>query len=421
LHLRLIIFAGLCGVASAIAVADEVVLQDGRVLTGTVKTEGDNILVQMGGATLSFTKNQVLRIDRRATPEDEYNAKLAEVSQTDPQAMFSLMQWASTNGLEKQAQDLAGKILAINPDHAGARKMLGQIKLDNQWLTFPKAMDLAKGRLDAQQYETLIKDVLPSLEGIAVSKDKQFALRDLQVNTLLRARKFTLAVKAMNSAIEVAEPPAAIRLAALVEIVKDNIDGMYVLTEDYPPTASVLSTSASQPTVKAGPASLADPLVVQAALRERAKKELESGRKLMEAAQRAEPGDAEVAKAKYLQASQAFDRADAMVDGIARSYRIEIARRRIVAIRRDTDADAERFDKAMGKLGKANLTPQEYQNMILNLIRLLDNVRENLNLVLAAGKAYPKELVLELKWAELDLKKLDGMRKILLDELNGTK
>lgn len=395
--------------------ADQVVLNDGRIITGTVRSDGDNILVQMPNATLSFRRDQVLRIEEKPTPEEEFAAKLADTSQDDPSALFTLMQWASTNGLEKQAQELAARIVQISPDHAGAHKMLGQIKLEGQWLAFSKALEIARGKLDAAQHEGLLKDVLPALESIAVTKDKQVLVREIQGLALLRSKDFAAAAKAFASAADPAEPPAAIRLAAVAEILKDNPDGMYVLTEGYPPSAGLLGDD--KDFLKPGPASLADPTVLMAALRERAKREIEAGRKHMEAAQKVESSDPEAGKARYFQAAICFDKADALVDNIARSYRIEIARRRIAVIRRDADADAEKFDKAMSKMGKANLGPQEYQNMILNLVRLLDNVRDNLNLVTAAAKPYAKELVLELKWAELDLKKLESMRKILLEEL----
>jgi hypothetical protein len=393
---------------------DDVVLLDGRILSGIVRIEGDSVLIQMPNATLKFPRDQVQRIDQHATPEEEFAAKLADASQTDPQALFSLVQWASTNGLDKQAQDLAGKIIQISPDHAGAHKMLGQLKLDNQWQPFAKAMEIARGKLEAGHGDVLIKDVLPALEAIATTKDKQQAVRELQAQALLRTREFSLAAKTFAATAELSDPATAMRMTTLADIIKENPDGMYVLTETYPPSAGILGEDKTS--LKPGPASLADPLVAQAALHERAKKEIEAGRKFMDAAQKLESADVEAAKGKYVQAAGSFDKADALVDGIARSYRIEIARRRI-----DADGDAEKFDKAMSKLGKSNLSPQEYQNMILSLVRLLDNVRDNLQLVIAAAKPFPKELVLELKWAELDLKKMDGMRKILLDEFNGSK
>ena len=404
--------AGLCR-------ADDVVLQDGRVLSGIVRIEGDSVLIQMPNATLKFPRDQVQRIDQHATPEEEFAAKLAEASQTDPQGLFSLMQWASTNGLDKQAQDLAARIIQINPDHAGAHRMLGQLKLDNQWQPFAKAMEIARGKLEAGHGDVLIKDVLPALEAIATTKDKQQAVRELQAQALLRSKEFSLAAKTFAATAELSDPATAQRMTALADIIQENPDGMYVLMETYPPSAGILGEDKTS--LKPGPASLADPLVAQAALHERAKREIEAGRKLMDAAQKIESADAEGARGKYVQAAGSFDKADALEEGIARSYRIEIARRRIAAIRRDADTDAEKFDKSMSKLGKSNLTPQEYQNMILGLVRTLDNVRDNLQLVIAAAKPFPKELVLELKWAELDLKKMDGMRKILLDEFNGSK
>ena len=64
---------------------------------------------------------------------------------------------------------------------------------------------------------------------------------------------------------------AAAKYGAIVDILTGNKDGMYVLSEPYPPESALLGSSAK--TVPAGPASLATPLVLEAALREKAKGE----------------------------------------------------------------------------------------------------------------------------------------------------
>jgi hypothetical protein len=122
--------------------------------------------------------------------------------------------------------------------------------------------------------------------------------------------------------------------------------------------------------------------------------------------------------AKYLQAGKAFDRADAMVADIARSYRIEIARRRITAIRKDADADAKKFDAALATLGKKDMTAQAYRSMVQRLMHNIDSVRESLKGVIDIAKPYPRELVLEVEWAQQDLKKIEAMRVILASELD---
>ena len=54
-----VILLVICDVASA----DELVLRDGRTFNGTVTVKDDAVLVQMPYGTLSFSRDQVLRID----------------------------------------------------------------------------------------------------------------------------------------------------------------------------------------------------------------------------------------------------------------------------------------------------------------------------------------------------------------------
>ena len=47
--------------------------------------------------------------------------------------------------------------------------------------------------------------------------------------------------------------------------------------------------------------------------------------------------------------------------------------------------------------------------------------RDDLKKIMAVARPYPRELVLEIKWAELDLTKVNSMRKILVTEIDGRK
>jgi hypothetical protein len=247
----------------------------------------------------------------------------------------------------------------------------------------------------------------------------------LLADTQLRSRQFNHAEATFGELAEAArkaEPPAtdlATRSAMIVEILHANPDGMYVLRDAYPPAAPLLSSTKAH--IMPGPASLAMPLVLEAALRDEAKKEIEAGRKLLDEAQKLAPTDPDSANLKYALADQCFQRADAMIPNIARAHRVDIARRKIAAMRKDADTDARDFDEQMAKLGVKDMAPQAYNTMLQRLIHHLDSTRDNLKRIIELAQAYPKELVLELKWAELDLTKIENMRKILVTELDGRK
>jgi tetratricopeptide (TPR) repeat protein len=401
----------LCGLATA----DELVLQDGRTFTGTVTVKEDVVLVQMPYGTLSFSRDQVLRINLKDTPLEQYNKRLAAIDTKDADALCSLAIWARAHGLSTQADELLAKAIQINPDHAAARKASGFAKIDDRWVNFKSGIELGLGKLEAGKYDSVIHDVVPALEPVC-AKDDWPALRELLGTAQLRSKDFSAATGTFTELAAKTSGALSGRYAAIVDILGANRDGMYVLMEAYPPESALLGTSSK--TLPAGPASLAAPLVLEAALRDKAKNEIKTGRDIMDAATKLEPTDPDGAMAKYVQAGKAFDRADAMVADIARSYRIEIARRRILAIRKDADADAKKFDAALATLGKKEMSAQAYHAMVQRLMHNIDSVRESLKGVIDIAKPYPRELVLEVEWAQQDLKKIEAMRVILASELD---
>lgn len=419
-------FSGcLIAALASLAAADELVLTDGRVFVGTVSVEADTVEITLPYGTLRFPKIDVERIEIMDTPEQEFRKKLADVALTDPNALYSLAQWAGRKGLSRQAEDLYSLTLKLNPDHAGAHKARGHIRIGKLWLGFDAALEQARGKLDAGSYTVLLEEILPALKAAAPTRRQALQVVDLLADTQLRSRQFTHAEATfieLAEAARKAEPPAsdlATRSATVAEILRENPDGMYILRDAYPPSASLLGTA--QKHIMAGPASLATPLVLEAALRDVAKKEIEAGKKLLDDAQKLALTDPDSANLKYALADQCLQRADAMIPGIARAHRVDIARLKIAAMRKDADVDARDFDEQMGKLGVKDMAPQAYNTMIQRLIHHLDSTRDDLKRIIELAQTYPKDLVLELKWAELDLTKIDNMRKILITELDGRK
>lgn len=404
---------------ATVALADKLVLIDGRTFTGTVTVEGDTVVISVPYGALRFSKNQVERIELKDTPEQEFRKKLGETPLDDPNALFDLAQWADKESLNRQASHLYALILKLNAEHAPTRRMLGYARIDGKWQTFEQGVEQARGKLAAGSYAALLDDVLPALRGIATAREQHVALAELLGHTQLRSQQFGPAGETFGDLAKKAEGPLATRSAAIAQILGKSPDGLYVLRETYPPSATLLG--GASPSIEPGPASLSNPLVLQAALRNVAKKRIGAGKELMDQAQKLERTDPDAAAGKYTQAGKVFGEADALVPNIARSYRVEIARRKIAAIRKDADADARKFDEAKQKLGVTDMSPQAYRNMILRLVHHLDGTRDNLKKIAAIAEPFPRELFLEVKWAELDLTKIEGMRKILMAELDGRK
>jgi hypothetical protein len=72
----------------------------------------------------------------------------------------------------------------------------------------------------------------------------------------------------------------------------------------------------------------------------------------------------------------------------------------------------------MASLGQQSMTPQAYTDKITRMTRLLVSVRTDLETILRLARTYDRELVLEVKWAELDRDRIVGMLATLKQETN---
>jgi hypothetical protein len=401
-------------ILAAPAWADRVQLADGRSFTGVVTVEGDSVQVVMEYGTIRLNRAEVVSIELGDTPEVELGKRLAAVPADNPTALCEVAKWAAQNNLPRQADDLYNKVLKLDPDHAAARAALDYVKLDGEWRTFAQALDLARNKLEAGQHQALLSAVLPALQPLARTKDRLLALRELEGLCQLRAARIASAAKTFDELAAKSAGAGAIRFGAIAEILKENADGMYILTEPYPPVGELLG--GTEPAVKAGPASLTDPRVLQAALADRAKKDIQTARQTLDEIRMV--GDSETVKAKGPLAGRSLDRAEAMAPGIARSYRIELVRLRIEVLRKEVDQQAKDFDKELASLGKSDLAVPDYRRKVQKLLSVLDAIRDDLKEITDVSKPYPRELLLDVKWAEVDIVKIKEMRDVLIGELD---
>lgn len=397
------------------ALADRVTLKDGRAFDGAVTQEEGKVLVKLSYGTLSFPASDVVSIEKMLTNDDQLDAMLAKTKRDDPEALLKAAVWARENDLARRGDDLLKEILAIAPEHATAHKLLGQVKMDGKWLDLPAAIALAENKLEAGKTDLLLKEFLPAMSDASRDPAQKFKVRQLEASCLLRAGKYDLAQKAFDDVAAKATGLDAAKSAAIAEILRNHADGMYVLSEDYPPAASLTG----QPSVDHGPGPLSEPKVLAGAVRDKAKAELKAGRTLMDDGKKVEATEPEAAKNKYALAARSFDTADALVPDIARSYRVEIARRRIGIITLSMNAETQKFDLLKADLGKKEISPAAYKDVIAKMLRALNNAKADLESIVQLAGPFDRELVLELTDAKLGLQKVNALRDILNQELNG--
>ena len=134
--MKFVLTAVLAAGLTTVALADEVMLKNGRTLVGIARTEGPRVVVETRLGDIGFPKEEVRSIVPGQTPIHEYQERLQALGDS-PQAAdtFALAMWAHDQGLVRYVNGLLQKTIDLEPNHAEARKLLGFVKYGDCWVT----------------------------------------------------------------------------------------------------------------------------------------------------------------------------------------------------------------------------------------------------------------------------------------------
>ncbi len=121
----------------AAAHADIVHLKTGRSLEGEVRPgSGEGIVeVRMGGGAVVRVKEQdILRIERKPSPMQLFDARFATVPEGEIEPLVELLVMAREKRLRRRAKSAARRILTVDPNHELARWTLGYVVFRNRWV-----------------------------------------------------------------------------------------------------------------------------------------------------------------------------------------------------------------------------------------------------------------------------------------------
>jgi hypothetical protein len=77
----------------------------------------------------------VLRIEEKLSPLQEYESRLANLDEEDAEGHYQLALFCKENGLKSQERDLYEKTLAIDSQHEGANRAVGNVLYEGLWMT----------------------------------------------------------------------------------------------------------------------------------------------------------------------------------------------------------------------------------------------------------------------------------------------
>jgi len=129
------------------AMADEVHLKDGRVLSGRVFDEGDRYTVVDRDWKHAVKKADVTEIVKKKSFMDEFDERLETLPVDDAEAIFEFGSWLDENEWPSRAQRAYEEVLDLDPDHRGARRALGYSLYEGAWVS-PEELNRRKGLVE---------------------------------------------------------------------------------------------------------------------------------------------------------------------------------------------------------------------------------------------------------------------------------
>lgn len=131
---------------------DVIHLRNGRTIEGTVAAGAKKGTVEIRtgeGTTLVVAPDEIVKIDKRQSPREEFEVRLGRIAPGDLDAFEDLVVWARDRQLTNRAKTAARRVLEIDPNSELARKELGYVVFENRWISeteLKKRKDLVRHR-----------------------------------------------------------------------------------------------------------------------------------------------------------------------------------------------------------------------------------------------------------------------------------
>lgn len=132
-------------------------LSGGGTLEGElVKQTATDMVVKIGGGTVTLGTQMVTKVDKAPSPAAQYRERLAALKPT-AEANVELAAWCEDKFLSPEAMEHYWAALKLDPDNASARMRLGFVRLAGQWVTRQEARQAraAEAARTAEQKKTV--------------------------------------------------------------------------------------------------------------------------------------------------------------------------------------------------------------------------------------------------------------------------
>ena len=122
--------------SAGVGQGDEILLKGGGRVEGDVISKGDSQLVlQTAYGNVTFELADISEINYSSALERDIRNQLKALSPSDTAGMLSLASQASAANLSDLSRSIYTQIIAVNPDEKAARRALGYIQFEGEWIT----------------------------------------------------------------------------------------------------------------------------------------------------------------------------------------------------------------------------------------------------------------------------------------------
>ncbi len=143
----LLITAVITSLCASSALADEIHLKNGKVISGLVVDEGARYTVVDRDRKFAIKKSLVKKVAESNCFMSKYQARLDKLPVDDAEAIFEFGRWLDQNDWSSRAKLAYREVLDLDPDHRGARRALSYSMYEGEWVS-PDELNRKKGLVE---------------------------------------------------------------------------------------------------------------------------------------------------------------------------------------------------------------------------------------------------------------------------------
>jgi len=134
--MRRVTIAAVLILAAAPVAADIVYLRGGKTIEGKVSRDArtGDYRIETPRGTVTKPASEVLRVEKCTLPEEQFRRQLRKTKRDDLDGLSKLVSYAREKGLADEKKTVCKLILVIDPNHEMARRELGYIVFQNEWV-----------------------------------------------------------------------------------------------------------------------------------------------------------------------------------------------------------------------------------------------------------------------------------------------